>query len=260
MKFVVLLGGVCLGDKKFVPPKPRTKGEVCLGLSTGISVMMEKTRKSNFGGGNTKWEEKSLGKWATSETRLIEVVENACGGGYGQLDLASMDMHKAGKNADCYSMLEQNEEWIEEWFEADPDSAADGGDFYQAFCVAKKKTNCKSKTAFGPKCRECPKGRNDQVCSGHGSCLGASDKQGKGGCECRDHWVGLYCQDCHEDFFEKNDECVKCHESCKTCNGPTTKDCKACGADFTPMKMATGEFSCRRKTSDEKYTKEKEEL
>ena len=29
-----------------------------------------------------------------SETRLIEVVENACGGGYGQLDLASMDMHK----------------------------------------------------------------------------------------------------------------------------------------------------------------------
>ena len=48
-------------------------------------------------------------------------------------------------------MLEQNEEWIEEWFEADPDSAADGVDFYEAFCVAKKKTNCKSKTAFGPK-------------------------------------------------------------------------------------------------------------
>ena len=45
------------------------------------------------------------------------MIENACGGGYGNIDLASMDMHKAGKNADCYSMLEKHEEWIEEWFQ-----------------------------------------------------------------------------------------------------------------------------------------------
>ena len=61
--------------------------------------------QGNFGGGNTKWEEKKLGKWSTSETRMLEVMENACGGGYGNIDLSSMDMHKAGKNADCYSML-----------------------------------------------------------------------------------------------------------------------------------------------------------
>ena len=34
----------------------------------------------------------------------------------------SMNMDRAGANADCYSMLERNENWIEEWFEADPDA------------------------------------------------------------------------------------------------------------------------------------------
>ena len=32
-----------------------------------------------------------------------------------------LDMERAGKNADCYSLLEKHEEWIEEWFEDDPD-------------------------------------------------------------------------------------------------------------------------------------------
>merc|ERR1711997_998848 len=154
---------------------------------------------------------------------MLEVMENACGGGYGQLDLASMDMHKAGKNADCYD----------------------------AFCVKKKKTNCASKTAYGAKCKECPKGTNGLVCSGHGSCLGASDKLGKGGCECGDHWIGSYCHQCHEDYYEHEDACVKCHESCKTCTGPTTKECKACNAGFTPQKHSNGDFSCRRATHGE---------
>ena len=34
----------------------------------------------------------------------------------------SMNMDRAGANADCYSMLERNENWIEDWFETDPDS------------------------------------------------------------------------------------------------------------------------------------------
>ena len=33
-----------------------------------------------------------------------------------------MDMSKAGKNADCYTLLEKHEEWIEEWYEEDPDA------------------------------------------------------------------------------------------------------------------------------------------
>ena len=36
------------------------KGEVCMGLADGIEAQMLKTKKQNFGGGNTKWEEKSV--------------------------------------------------------------------------------------------------------------------------------------------------------------------------------------------------------
>ena len=87
---------------------------------------------------------------------MIEVIENACGGGYGNMDLASMDMTRAGKNADCYSMLEQNEEWIEEWFEGDPD-AKPKSSFYNEFCVIKKKLCCQNRETFGRNCDPCPK-------------------------------------------------------------------------------------------------------
>ena len=39
---------------------------------------LKKTAKSNFGGGNTDWEEKNLGTYAFSETRLIEITESIC--------------------------------------------------------------------------------------------------------------------------------------------------------------------------------------
>lgn len=39
---------------------------------------MKETEKANFGGGNTAWEEASIGKFATSETRLVEVLEYTC--------------------------------------------------------------------------------------------------------------------------------------------------------------------------------------
>ena len=63
------------------------QGETCMYLADGIEAQMTRTRKQNFGGGNTKWEEKKLGKWATSETRMLEVMESACGEGYGSIDL-----------------------------------------------------------------------------------------------------------------------------------------------------------------------------
>ena len=66
----------------------KSKCQSCHDLAEGINKWLEKTEKANFGGGNTKWEEKSLGKWKTSETRLLEIIENACGGGYGGINLA----------------------------------------------------------------------------------------------------------------------------------------------------------------------------
>ena len=61
------------------------------------------------------------------------------------------------------------------FFSDDPDS--NDGDFYIDFCVKKLKTNCKSKSAYGAKCKECPRHpKTDLICSGHGVCNGASDK------------------------------------------------------------------------------------
>ncbi len=54
---------------------------VSLDLTTHIPLCVQglkKTAKSNFGGGNTDWEEKNLGTYAFSETRLIEITENIC--------------------------------------------------------------------------------------------------------------------------------------------------------------------------------------
>ena len=50
-------------------------------------------------------------------------MENACGGGYGGINLASMDMERAGKNAGCHLILEKFEEEIEEWFLDEPEES-----------------------------------------------------------------------------------------------------------------------------------------
>ncbi|CAC5366481.1 Cysteine-rich with EGF-like domain protein 2-B,Cysteine-rich with EGF-like domain protein 2-A,Cysteine-rich with EGF-like domain protein 2,Cysteine-rich with EGF-like domain protein 1 [Mytilus coruscus] len=54
------------------------KCSVCRGIIDNFDEGLKKTAKANFGGGNTRWEEKSLGSYATSETRLVEIVENLC--------------------------------------------------------------------------------------------------------------------------------------------------------------------------------------
>jgi len=241
----------------FKPRQKMTKGETCMYLADGIEAQMTRTRKQNFGGGNTKWEEKKLGKWATSETRMLEVMESACGEGYGSIDLNSMNMDRAGANADCYSMLERNENWIEDWFEADPD--AKGKNFYEDFCVKKLKFCCPGRDEFGKKCKKCPVDADGKVCSGNGICVGAGDKEGIGGCKCNDHFAGWKCHECHEDYFMSKGECHKCHKSCKTCTGPKSKDCKACGSHYRPRQLSDGTFECKYESEHEKYRREEEE-
>jgi len=72
----------------------RTKCGSCEQLVEGVNLVMKETFKSNFGGGNTQWEEAKLKKkninWVSSESRLLEILENACGGGYGNINLNSM--------------------------------------------------------------------------------------------------------------------------------------------------------------------------
>lgn len=54
----------------------KEKCSTCKDIVKNFQEGLEKTKKSNFGGGNTRWEEKSLGTWAHSETRLVEIWEN----------------------------------------------------------------------------------------------------------------------------------------------------------------------------------------
>ena len=154
----------------------------------------------------------------------------------------SMNMDRAGANADCYSMLERNENWIEDWFETDPDSKGKrylSGihglppvimdrwshrflnlcfSFYQDFCVKKLKYCCPGRDEFGKKCSKCPVDADETVCSGNGICVGAGDKEGAGNCKCNDHFVGWKCHECHEDYYMSKGECHKCHKSCKVSN------------------------------------------
>ena len=64
--FSVFVSGFCVVNAA----EKKTKCGSCESLALGIKHQLERTKKSNFGGGNTRWEEKKLGKWATSETRL----------------------------------------------------------------------------------------------------------------------------------------------------------------------------------------------
>ncbi|KAK6042596.1 hypothetical protein COOONC_19899 [Cooperia oncophora] len=39
---------------------------------------LRRTARHHFAGGDTAWEERKLGKYATSETRFIETMEDIC--------------------------------------------------------------------------------------------------------------------------------------------------------------------------------------
>lgn len=88
---------------------------------------LDSSRRSNFGGGNTAWEESRLGAWAFSETRLVGVMENVC--------------KQATKPPICSSLVEEHEEAVEEWwntkFRADPKKA----DLFQFLCIDRLKVS-----------------------------------------------------------------------------------------------------------------------
>lgn len=54
------------------------KCKQCKFLVETFRAGMRKTEKQHFAGGNTDWEERKLGKFSTSETRFLEVLESVC--------------------------------------------------------------------------------------------------------------------------------------------------------------------------------------
>ncbi|OQV24239.1 Cysteine-rich with EGF-like domain protein 2 [Hypsibius exemplaris] len=205
------------------------------------------TAKSNFGGGNTDWEETRLGSYATSETRLVEILEHACSSG------SAKDQ--------CHQFAEKHEDQIENWYfhrqKSDPD-------FEGWLCVKNAKVCC-PKNTFGKLCDHCPIGDSDFPCSGRGECDGNGTTSGTGKCRCQKGYTGLTCDSCGNGFEEVerdsvlllcedvneceldphtcNDReycfntqgaytCNKCHVACKGCTGAGTARCKACAEGY----------------------------
>jgi len=217
----------------------RTKCGSCEQLVDGVNRVMKETFKQNFGGGNTQWEEAKLKKkninWVSSESRLLEVLENACGGGYGNINLNSMDIEKAGKNTGCHNLLELEEEWIEEWFYTKPEERK--SDLREEFCVEQMKYCCSDKTKFGSRCeKRCPTNKKGEICSNQGTCLGGGDKMGPGICQCNTGYTGSFCHHCSRDHFINNNlDCEACDKACEECDGPTDADCKICSKGYAPI-------------------------
>ena len=186
----------------------------------------------NFGGGDTDWEEKRGTKYATSESRLIDILDNICGNDFG-----------------CAQILEEYEDTIEDWFfnqkHDNKEKKVDDiykNPFYQFMCVKELKFCCSDDKSYGSKCNKCP-GYNKEsstVCNDHGTCEGAGDRKGTGKCKCTSNYKGKTCNECKARFYKnENNECKTCHQGCKnSCSGPTNVDCEGknekeiCGKGF----------------------------
>jgi len=156
--------------------------------------------------------------WKTSETRLLEALENVCDNHFG-----------------CNSLLEEHEETIETWFFENQDV-----EIFEYLCVGELKSCCSDSNTFGKDCKKCPgySKINDEtkVCNDHGDCLGAGDRTGKGKCRCKKGYEGKSCQKCSKGYFKvSNDDgtiqCNKCEKKCAECEG-SADNCLKCGGGF----------------------------
>uniref|UniRef100_A0A2K6U6D6 protein disulfide-isomerase n=1 Tax=Saimiri boliviensis boliviensis TaxID=39432 RepID=A0A2K6U6D6_SAIBB len=200
-----------------LPPAPEaankpTPCQRCRGLVDKFNQGMVDTAKKNFGGGNTAWEEKTLSKYEFSEIRLLEILEGLC----------------EGSDFECNQMLEAQEEHLEAWW---LQLKNEYPDLFEWFCVKTLKVCCLPGT-YGPDCLEC-QGGSQRPCSGNGHCSGDGSRQGDGSCRCHVGYQGPLCADCMDGYFsslrnETHSFCTACDESCKTCLGPTNRDCGEC--------------------------------
>lgn len=158
----------------------------CRKISDNFVAGYKKTAASNFGGGNTDWEEKRLKGYAKSETRLIEIMESAC----------------STSESQCSTFLEKYEDPIEEWYQEATPAAI--GDFHNWLCIETAKVCCPDGT-FGKNCRRCQHGDHGLVCSGHGYCNGDGTRSGNGRCECHTSYNGTNCSNCEHGYTKSID-------------------------------------------------------
>ncbi|KAG9490094.1 hypothetical protein GDO78_005797 [Eleutherodactylus coqui] len=191
--------------------------ETCRQLVDRFHKGLELTSKKNFGGGNTAWEERTLSKYESSEIRLVEIIENLCD----------------SSDFECNLMVEEHEEQIEKWWFKKRNKYPD---LVKWFCIETIEVCCPP-GRYGPDCLACI-GGSERPCHGNGFCSGDGTRRGNGACNCKVEYTGPFCLECADGYFssEKNDThavCIACHESCKTCDGPSSKGCKDCKEGWT---------------------------
>lgn len=225
---IVLVVILVFGELRSFAREKKAKCPTCTDIVEAFKKRKDMTEKSNFGGGNTAWEERALGSWATSETRLVEIMEGLCE------DSAS----------ECHAMVEEQEETLEEWWFK---HEFKNEDMKTWLCIAKLKVCCPVGT-FGPDCKDCSGGK-DSPCNGHGKCEGDGIREGSGKCSCDSGYEGDVCDECADLHYEEKDQdsklkCTACHESCAdSCTGASPKDCEKCKSGWE----MTDEEGCQDK-------------
>ena len=202
----------------------------CRKISNQFKDGLLKTAKSNFGGGNTDWEEKKLKGFAASETRLIEIIEPMC------------DSDKF-----CSLFLENQEETIENWWFRNADllrkgstteeSAAKIASILEEFLCIKETSVCCPNGTYGPNCTPCPSAISGIPCSGKGKCDGDGTRSGSGKCSCNVGYVGDLCSSCATGYFSDSDNddevvCTSCETNCAECNSAGPGKCSKCHSGY----------------------------
>uniref|UniRef100_A0A1I7ZKC7 Cysteine-rich with EGF-like domain protein 2 n=1 Tax=Steinernema glaseri TaxID=37863 RepID=A0A1I7ZKC7_9BILA len=203
---------------------------------------VKKTEKQHFAGGNTDWEERNLGRFATSETRLVEIMEYICKKKY----LENSDEFVGVKDIEfkCQGLAEEHEELVEEWYYKKQDSDPN---MFSWLCVDQLASCCPT-GHYGPKCDQCPGvAKSKTACYGRGKCHGDGSRKGKGKCKCDKGYVGVMCSNCDAHYFAKSltetsIECVECFDGCASgCTAEGAKGCRACRSGY----IMDAELGCK---------------
>uniref|UniRef100_A0A915DA12 UBA domain-containing protein n=1 Tax=Ditylenchus dipsaci TaxID=166011 RepID=A0A915DA12_9BILA len=185
---------------------------------------LNKTEQLHFGGGNTDWEERKLGKFKTSETRFVEIMEYVCKKD-SKVSLIGKDSVK-DLQFNCHTLAEEQEEHLENWFFNRQDRQPDLEKF---LCVEELKRCC-SPAFSGPNAH--------RVLDSKGSCEGDGSRVGQGKCECETGYVGKMCSNCDAHYFPtiQNStflECSECFDGCASgCTAAGPKGCRACRTGY----------------------------